>query len=47
MSVPSSASLESILQLAGKKLLLARQRELGVVDGPADTDEIYRVLSQN
>ena len=27
--------------------ILARQRELGVVDGPADTDEIYRVLSQN
>lgn len=27
--------------------ILARQRERGVVDGPADTDEIYRVLSQN
>ena len=27
--------------------ILARQRELGEVDGPADVDEIYRVLSQN
>jgi Tfp pilus assembly protein PilF len=27
--------------------ILARQRELGEVDGPADSVEIYRVLSQN